>query len=152
MSLPIVSQLLLREPITGFIGVMTEKGPPVREGNSRAGLRGLSPHALQIWQTPDTSWPLRGWTLDLKCTATGAQTLSALSGSNPLQTHRECMPTLRNTGKHLHSAAYLELTHTELNQNNPPPWSIPRVHVRTTPWATPPYGWGATTLDKPGVE
>lgn len=90
---------------------------------------GLSLHALLIWQTPDTSWPLGGWTLDLRCSHR-AQILSGLSRLNPVPPG---MHAHRHTSTHLHSTAYMERTDTELNQNNPSLCSIHHVHVRTAP-------------------
>lgn len=79
--LSVISQLLLRESITGFYWGDDRVRTTCAGGEQQCRLGGLSLHAQKIWQTPDTSWPLAGWTLDLRCSHR-AKFLSALSQSN----------------------------------------------------------------------
>lgn len=59
----------------------------------------------------------------------GTDSVSSLPGQTPT-----VPPGMyAHTSKHLHSAAYMELPDTELNQNNPSLGSIHHVHVRTEP-------------------
>lgn len=72
---------------------------------------GLSLHAQQIWQTADTSWPLGGWTFDVRCSHR-AQILSALSWLDPISpvqnacrlTHKQTHARCSFHAKHWHRA------------------------------------------------
>lgn len=116
-------------------------------GKQQFRVGGLSLHALQIWQTPNTSWPLGGWTLDLRWSHR-AQILSGLSRLNPvpsgMHAHRRV---------HKHTLAFCSLHGTYWNWAQPEQSiSVQHPSLSCQNSLILPYCWSATVLDKPGVE